>query len=355
MRQILIALVLVSLSLVVLEVVRAVAGPRERPTANPRELGHVGWLRGFDAALETARRDNKPLLVLFDEVPGCATCTGYGDNVLRHPLVVEAAETLFVPVAVYNNAPGDDERTLKSFDEPAWNNPVVRIVDSQRKDIVPRLDGDYTVGGLVRTMVTALEKSDRSVPAYLRLLAEESTARSGKLERAAFGMHCFWEGEGKLGDIPGVVATQPGFLGGVEVVDVAFDARRIDFADLVAKATKMQCATRVFCRTDAQQKAASRGEVSATRSDEPIRPDREPKYYLAQTPLRHVPMTELQACRVNAAVGRQRDPKPFLSPRQIGLLDAVTKRPDVGWPNAIATRDLVKAWSDATDIARRSH
>lgn len=37
---------------------------------NPGELGKVAWHRGFDKTLEEARRVDKPLLVLFQEVPG---------------------------------------------------------------------------------------------------------------------------------------------------------------------------------------------------------------------------------------------------------------------------------------------
>jgi len=37
---------------------------------NPRELGAVKWRRGFDKALEEAKKSRKPLLVLFQEVPG---------------------------------------------------------------------------------------------------------------------------------------------------------------------------------------------------------------------------------------------------------------------------------------------
>jgi hypothetical protein len=37
---------------------------------NPVELGLVHWRRGFDEAAAEARAAGKPLLVLFDEVPG---------------------------------------------------------------------------------------------------------------------------------------------------------------------------------------------------------------------------------------------------------------------------------------------
>jgi hypothetical protein len=37
---------------------------------NPVELGTIDWRRDFDAALEEAREKEKPLFVLFQEVPG---------------------------------------------------------------------------------------------------------------------------------------------------------------------------------------------------------------------------------------------------------------------------------------------
>ena len=37
---------------------------------NPVEVGHVNWGRDFDAALEMSAESGKPVLVLFQEVPG---------------------------------------------------------------------------------------------------------------------------------------------------------------------------------------------------------------------------------------------------------------------------------------------
>ena len=96
--------------------------------ATPPELGRVAFLRDSVVASKKANADNKPLLVLFDEVPGCATCTGFGSGPLSHPIVVSAAESEFVPLAVYNNVAGKDAEVLKAFNEPAWNNPVVRFL-----------------------------------------------------------------------------------------------------------------------------------------------------------------------------------------------------------------------------------
>ena len=62
------------------------------------ELGLVRWTRDFDAALNQSKHSGKPLLVLFDEIPGCATCRGFGAQVLSYPLLVDAIESEFVPL-----------------------------------------------------------------------------------------------------------------------------------------------------------------------------------------------------------------------------------------------------------------
>ena len=70
------------------------------------ELGKVQWYRDYDEALSIAKQEDKNVLILFQEVPGCATCRNYGHNVLSHPLMVEAIENLFVPLAIFNNKGG---------------------------------------------------------------------------------------------------------------------------------------------------------------------------------------------------------------------------------------------------------
>jgi len=36
------------------------------------ELGKVSWYRDYDEAVACAEEKNKPILILFQEVPGCA-------------------------------------------------------------------------------------------------------------------------------------------------------------------------------------------------------------------------------------------------------------------------------------------
>jgi hypothetical protein len=107
--------------------------------------------------------------------------------VLSHPLLVEAAETLFVPCGIRNNSDGDaDAATLRRFAEKAWNNPVVRFVDAEGKDLTAPLRTDWTVAGLAEGMVQTLATQKRDVPPWLTLLADGERAAVRGLERVLF-------------------------------------------------------------------------------------------------------------------------------------------------------------------------
>ncbi len=104
---------------------------------------------------------------------------------MSHPTIVEAAETLFVPLCIYNNTEGDhDHKVLKSFEEKAWNNPVVRIIDADRLPLAPRIVNQWTVEALAEGMCKALDAS----PIWLRLLASEARGHARGVETAIFGM-----------------------------------------------------------------------------------------------------------------------------------------------------------------------
>lgn len=133
-------------------------------------------------------------------------------------------------------------------------------------------------------------------------------------------------GEAEFGLLNGVFETRSGFLGGGEVVEVRFDPNVISFDKLLRHATDNECASKVFTRTN-QQQALARQRIGqrAERSDEPIRTDKDPKYYLGKTALGALPMTELQANRVNASL-KTGTWKQWLSPRQLELLKRIKAR-----------------------------
>jgi hypothetical protein len=287
-----------------------------------------------------------PVFALFQEVPGCDTCVSYGTRVLSHPLIAEAVETLFVPLAVFNNGAGGDREALERFGEPAWNNPVVRIVDSEGRGLVKRLAGDYTIAGTAGAMIEALQKADRDVPFYLEAVRAEN-APFTRPEKAIFSMFCFWSGEIDLGRIEGVVSTRSGFVKGREAVEVKFDPSVVTFEGLLEQAERIRCAERVFALDDTQWDTARRvlpgGKVERAAG---FRADRQVKYYMSKTAYRFIPLTPVQAIRVNRALYEGLDPAAFLSNRQRAMLDFVERHPGLGWPDRTLDEDFAGAWHD---------
>lgn len=140
-----------------------------------------------------------------------------------------------------------------------------------------------------------------------------------------------------------MIGTRAGFVDDLEVVAVQFDASRLSFDDLIAHAERGECARRVFT-DDPQRLDTARRLVGDRAGPTPgaFRPDAEPKYYLFKSALRSVPMTGLQAVRVNAAM-RQGEPRALLSPRQQALLEEIERQPDARWPNLVGV-DIVAGW-----------
>ena len=104
--------------------------------------------------------------------------------------MIEAAEELFVPSCIYNNTEGDaDAKVRERYDEPAWNYPVVRVVDHKGEDLIPRVADQWHMAGMTGAMTAGLEAAKVEVPAYLSLLQEEATSRHAGLESAVFGMY----------------------------------------------------------------------------------------------------------------------------------------------------------------------
>ncbi len=271
------------------------SGPKQ-----PIELGDVQWSRDFDESLRLAAKQDKPVFILFQEVPGCANCTQFGQQTLQHPLIVEAIETLFVPVAIFNNKGAKDAEVLKQYGEPAWNNPVVRIVDAKGNNIVERLPNFKSRAQITSGMIAALQATNRVVPNYLLLLDEELRAQESPVATVTYQTACFWSGEGLFGEQPHIVSTEAGWQDGAEVVRVKY-ASTGNASEVLAKAAK----TKGYKQVDNGR----------------FRIDAEPKYYLSRSAYADVPMTELQAARVNSLIGKRQSPNHLLSPRQLAQLD----------------------------------
>ena len=303
-------------------------GLGEGRAKTPPELGDVAWRRDYAAAQRESAKSGRPMLILFDEVPGCATCVRYGQAVLTHPLIVEAAETLFVPVAVYNNVGGPDRKVLRKYQEPTWNNPVVRIVAADEQPLSDRLAGRYDQASLVAAMRTALDRAGRPVPRYLSVLSDELSAH--RTETALFAMHCFWTGEVCLGAVDGVVGTRTGWRDGREIVEVRYDPKRVGLDGLLGKARR--CADHAYVpRPHVERARAVFGDRVGVGVEHRPSP-KDDRYQLAHSALKRVPMTSLQAQRINADLGQRRDPTRWLSPRQQALAEKIRANPRRSWP-----------------------
>ena len=266
---------------------------------NPEaELGTVSWLRDFDVALAKAGKEGKPVFLLFQEIPGCDTCTGFGKHVLTQPLLVAAIEQCFVAVVVRNNVDGKEKEVLLRYEEPAWNNPVVRFLDAAGKDLLPRQDGVWDANGIAARMIAALQKSKTPVPGYLTIAHDESDA---KIERAVFAMHCFWEGEAVLGALDGVVATRSAFVDGAEVVEVTFRPA------VLAKGKLTEHAQQKSCKpvTDGALKQA---------------PASDQQHALDGTPYGKLSLSPMQRTKVHSALTLGTEPKVWLTPAQVAAL-----------------------------------
>jgi len=92
--------------------------------------------------------------------------------VLTNPQLVRAIEQEFIPMLVYNNrGSGMDRELLQRYREPSWNFQVIRFLDADGRDIIPRKDRVWTTRGVAQRMVKTLEVLNRPVPDYLEKLA----------------------------------------------------------------------------------------------------------------------------------------------------------------------------------------
>ncbi|MEO1530424.1 MAG: VPGUxxT family thioredoxin-like (seleno)protein, type 2 [Planctomycetota bacterium] len=293
-------------------------GVLAQQTSSPVEVGDVRWSRDFDATLSASRKSRKPVLVLFQEVPGCAGCQEFGRKVLSEPLLFEAIEDLFEPVLVHNNKGGKDAEILKKYNEPAWNYQVLRFLDADGKDILPRKDQIASVEGVASRLIQALEKVDRRVPKYLTTLAVPTSGK--QRSTAAFSQYCFWTGEFRLGKIDGVIETEAGFLDGREVTLVHYDNEKVSLEALAKQAAKAKCAEKVYTAEGKSLAGLPGGKLDASYRAAPASDQK--RQVQRWKALKTVPgLNGTQLTKINSlAPSNFSEALMWLSPRQLDLL-----------------------------------
>ena len=312
------------------------------------ELGLVQWSRSYEDSKKLALNDDKPIFILFQEVPGCSTCKDYGNELLTHPHIKEAIETYFVPLVVFNNKGGKDAEILSKFKEPAWNNPVVRIIDPvTEKDITKRLNGRYDMEGLIESISNGILTSNNLIPPYLALLHQASASKD--LRETHLAMYCFWSGEKNLGNLDGVIETQAGFMNGTEVVKIKYDANQLNEKELLAYASKRKCADALYSNDQREIYAAKNIKLKTEKKGK-FRADTQPKYYIFKSDYKYLPMTSLQALKVNTALSNGNVPDEYLSPRQLEVLKLIKTKKIIS--QIVIDKDFTTMWNKLFDDKR---
>lgn len=250
---------------------------------NPEEVGDVAWGRNYEQALAKAKETGKPIFLLFQEVPGCAGCKQFGNDVLSDPKVVAAIEGDFIPLLIHNNKGGEDGRIRKKFGEPAWNYQVVRFLDSDGRDIIPRKDRVWTAPEIMGRMQKALAKTKTA-----------QTTSHNNAARVAFCQYCFWTGERTMGGLPAVLQTEAGFIHGREVTLVTYDPSSITLEALVAKALAGGVATDIYLDDPSRIPGAKKLANYRTA------PKRDQKKQIQGTVFEQFKLTPEQAAKINA-------------------------------------------------------
>ena len=259
------------------------------------ELGEVNWSRDFEAAKRLAATEGKPVLLQFQEVPGCSTCVNYGRDVLSEPLMVDLIEECFVPLAIFNNVSGADAEVLDQFGEAAWNNPVSYFLSATGQVIGAKLENRYDALAMLDRVIGTLRALGREIPVYAELLRADLLVEQGVARKAIFETPCFWSGETTLAQHPAVLTTLAGWVGSEEVVEVAFDPHHSKASTLIAYAER----------------------EGFRLSDQPgFRVDEAPQYYLSKTKFSLLPLSLAQRTRINVDVPYKDSPERNLSPSQ---------------------------------------
>lgn len=295
------------------------------PGSQQIELGKVKWLRNYNRALAESKVNDKPVLLFFQEIPGCSTCINFGRDVLSHPLMVEFIENEFIPLAILNNIPGRDSEILALYNEPSWNNPVAHFINDKGKDIIPKLADNYQPLSMYNKMVQVLKQLGKPIPGYAALLGEDLKMEYGHSRCTIYETPCFWSGETSMALHPAVKYTEAGWINNSEVVKVLFDESQVSLTELNSYATNEG----FFIMDD------HRG----------YKTDEKPQYYLSKSSFSYLPLSKAQRAQINVALPYSKQPANFLSSKQTALYQDILKGIAIGGKNSNYKEEINNSWN----------
>jgi hypothetical protein len=301
-----------------------------RPTGKERysDTGfHYTGARYLHATSES-KRTRKPILILFGD--GCTADDESFVRVLPHPLLREAADTLFVTIVVDSQATfGNDAALMAKYSmrKDKKHPPVGWIMDSEGKKLAPRMFTN-SIETTARTMTKALKSKKSKVPRYLDMVLREASAIE---ESSVFGMPSQSDGEIVFATLEGVVSTQTGRLGSKQCVEVSYDTKQVSYRKLVRHALRHGDTDVIYCRDENERKVAKKEAKRSAKgksimvgvTNEAMQPDDAGKKYLCETLLCHVPLTRLQKLQMNLRLFQKKSCLKLLSPRQRFIMDVI--------------------------------
>jgi hypothetical protein len=304
---------------------------------------------------------NKSMLfVLHTELPGDEDV---GTDVLSHPLLVEAIQTLCIPVLCMVQ-PGTlqtplvrrtksgrrctasitilNARTLESLiEEEEETNEDDDDDDHQDKNA---LYGDnLTRKSVIHAIIKALQRLGNPVPNYLNVLYQGEVTNGVPSRTFVLGIPQDqpWQGEVEFATVPGVVAVKNAMVRENSVCVVTYDPCRVSYSALSRIALSQPGLCDSIYYQNNEERIAIQIEVSrlslpgGTIVRLPLAVDclesrrdnvNTNKQALRDTPMRYVPLTEMQSCLANRLIhfGRFNEAMHILSPFQgMILMDAM--------------------------------
>jgi hypothetical protein len=344
-------------------------------TPSQAELGAIQY--AYQDDLEGAEQESSetgwPVLCVQAEVPGDQEA---GLNVLSHPLIVEAAESLFVTVSVTLDSDTLATRYRPSPGRKPWCT-TLKILDPNpsstgEEELVPEIGGDLlTVGLVAETMIKALKLNQKTVPQYLELLCEEETGRkylmpSGVIKSvdrvAVLAVADCHEAEVDFAGLEGVLRTQAGIYQGQRVIQVHYASRKVTYGSLLQFAISLDNVQAIYFQSIDERVAAQMeigklveganpppSLIKLDLEDQQIKPIHDPKSALRKTEMRYVPLTDLQTTRMNRLIhqGNFHKATHLLSPRQgIILMKSFS---NVSQRKLAIDVPIIKAWKALKD------
>lgn len=294
-----------------------------------QDLAELGYLEfpfsDISEACTVAESTGKPIFAFHTTLPGDEDV---GEEIFSHPVIVEAIQTLFVPVLCIEEVTADTPVRRSSSGRRCRASVLIMEATSLELLIDDPLVGDtLTKEDVLGAMVKALEKLGNCVPKYLQVLQKGEISCEEK--RLVVGTGDPARAEIEFVTLEGVVAVSSNLWTQQRVVVVNYDPRRITFSMLVRHAVQHSLCDTVYHLVN-EERIAAQIESSRLRSPPALLPlqggyfDRDifSKHALRKTSFRFVPLTRLQSALANRLVqtGRFNEAMHLLSPFQGQML-----------------------------------